>query len=123
MLTVEDAADHYALTPGTIRARIRAGDLRAQRINRHYRLDWEDVWSCEQGPAPKGRRAERYRMPLMTKSRVAAKLRVSVRTIERMIGCGLPTRSIWGAVRINPADARDWLVSHHDIDLRDDWHV
>lgn len=123
MLTVEDTAKHFALTPGTIRSRIKSGELRAQRVNRRYRLDWEDLWTCERGPMPKGRRAERYRMPLMTKSDIADYLRVSVKTVERMIADGLPTRNVWGAVRINPVDAQDWLAANLGIELGDDWHV
>lgn len=123
MLTVEEAAKHFALTPGTIRSRIKTGELRAQRVNRRYRLEWEDVWACERGPIPKGRRAEQYRMPLMTKFDIAGHLRISVRTVERMIANGLPTRNVWGAVRINPADARAWFSTHLGIELGDDWHV
>ncbi len=81
ILTVEETADHFDLTSGTIRSRITSGELRAQRINRHYRLEWEDVWACEKGPMPKGQRLERFRKPLMSKSSVAEKLRVSVKTI------------------------------------------
>ncbi len=123
MLTVEDTAEHFDLAPGTIRSRIRSGELRAQRINRQYRLVWEDIWACEKGPMPKGRRLERYRKPLMSKSRVAEKLRVSVKTIERMIGRGLPTRNTFGSVRINPDDARDWIHSNLEFELADDWYV
>ena len=123
MLTVEDTAKHFSLTPETIRSRIKTGELRAQRVNRRYRLEWQDVWTCERGPMPKGRRAERYRMPLMTKFDIADRLRVSVKSVERMIADGLPTRNVWGAVRVNPADAQDWLAAHFDIELSDDWYV
>ncbi|SFT70111.1 helix-turn-helix domain-containing protein [Sedimentitalea nanhaiensis] len=123
MLTVEDTAEHFDLTPGTIRNRIKRGELRAQRINRQYRLAWEDVWACEKGPMPKGQRLERYRKPLMSKSRVAEKLRVSVKTIERMIGGGLPTRNAFGSVRINPDDARDWIHAHLEFELAEEWYV
>lgn len=123
MLTVEETAGHFDLTPGTVRNWIKSGELRAQRINRHYRLEWEDVWACEKGPMPKGQRLERYRKPLMSKSSVAEKLRVCVKTIERMIGEGLPTRNVFGSVRINPDDARDWIHASREFELAEDWYV
>ncbi|MGR3549646.1 helix-turn-helix domain-containing protein [Pseudooceanicola sp.] len=123
MLTVEDAAKHFNLTSGTIRGRIKNGELRAQRINRQYRLAWEDIWACEQGPLPKGQRRERYRKPLMNKSEFAEKLRCSVKSIERMIADGLPTRNVFGSVRINPDDARDWIRSNLQFELAENWYV
>jgi len=123
MLTVKDTAEHFNLTSGTIRSRIKSGDLPAQRINRNYRLEWENVWACERGPMPKGQRLERFRKPLMSKINVAEKLRVSVKTIERMIGDGLPTRNVFGSVRINPDDARDWIHASREFELAEDWYV
>lgn len=123
MLTVEDTAKHFSLTPETIRSRIKTGELRAQRINRAYRLEWQDVWTCERGPMPKGRRIARYRMPLVTKFDVAEELCVSVKSVERMIDDSLPTRNVWGSVRMNPADVKDWLAVNLGIELTDDWHI
>ena len=121
MLTVEEVAAHHRQSPGTIRARIKDGRLRAQRINRRYRVEWEDVWACERGPMPKGKRRDRYREPLMTKAELASRLKVSKRTIERMIAEGLPTRNLDNSVRVNPEDARDWLATRYEIDLAEDW--
>lgn len=121
MLTVKDTAEHFNLTSGTIRSRIKSGDLPAQRINRNYRLEWENVWACERGPMPKGQRLERFRKPLMSKLNVAEKLRFSVKTIERVIADGLPTRNVFGSVRINPDDARDWINANLEFDLAEDW--
>lgn len=123
MLTVEDTAEHFDLTAGTIRNQIKTGKLRAQRINRQYRLAWEDVWACEKGPMPKGQRLARYRKPLMSKLSVAKKLRYSVKSIERMIADGLPTRNVFGSVRVNPDDARDWINANLEFDLAEDWYV
>lgn len=123
MLTVEDTAKHFALTDDTIRNHIKSGDLRAQRINRSYRLEWQDVWTCERGPMPKGRRIARYRMPLATKFDVAEELRTSIKSVERMIADGLPTRNVWGSVRLNPADVKDWVYVNLGVELKDDWHV
>ncbi|SMX35270.1 helix-turn-helix domain-containing protein [Actibacterium lipolyticum] len=123
MLTVEDTATHFDLTSGTIRTWIKRGVLPAQRIKGQYRLVWEDVWACEKGPMPKGLRLERYRKPLMRKSSVAKKLRYSVKSIERMIADGLPTRNVFGSVRINPDDARDWINANLEFNLAEDWYV
>lgn len=109
MLTVEEVARHYALKPDTVRRHIRRGELDAVRLNRSYRIDWPAVWSCEEGPAPRGRATARYQMPLLTKKDLAAALRVSPRTVERWVETGLPTRNVFGRVRVNPHDAADWL--------------
>lgn len=123
MLTVEDTAKHFELTSGTIRIHIKSGELRAQSMNKQYRLSWEDVWACEKGPMPKGQRLERYRKPLMSKSTVAQKLLCGVKSIERMIADGLPTRNVFGSVRINPDDARDWIHANLEFKLAEDWDV
>jgi len=121
MLTVNDVAAHFRLRPDTVRARIKAGDLFAVRINRTYRLNWLDIWACENGPAPKDARIARYQKPLMRKKEVAGALEVSPRTVERWIADGLPTRSVFGHVRLNPDDVRDWLTRRFDLDLPEDW--
>jgi hypothetical protein len=40
-----------------------------------------------------------------------------------MIDDGLPTRNVWGSVRMNPADVKDWLAVNLGVELKDDWHV
>jgi excisionase family DNA binding protein len=112
MLTVDEVARHYALKPDTIRRHIRRGDLDAVRLNRSYRIDWPAVWSCEEGPVPRGRATARYQVPLLTKNDLAAALRVSPRTVERWVETGLPTRNVFGRVRINPYDAARWLSGY-----------
>ena len=117
MLTVEDVARHFALSTGTVRKRIRSGTLPAARVNRTYRLAWPDVWSQEAGPFPRGARQARYKQPLMTKKQLAARTGMSVRTVERWIADGLPVRPVFGAVRINPADAAEWLKMRFGLEL------
>ena len=51
----------------------------------------------------------RYQDDLLGKKTIASALRVSVRTVERWIDKGLPTRNVFGAVRCNPHDVTDWL--------------
>lgn len=122
MLSIEDVANHYGLRPDTIRRKIRAGELHAIRIGRTYRLDWPDVWACEDGPMPKRARITRYQDRLLCKKSIAGALRVSVRTVERWIDDGLPTRNVFGAVRCNPHDVTDWL-SLQGVALPPAWWV
>lgn len=121
MLSIEDVAQHYGLRPDTIRRKIREGRIEATRMRRVYRLDWRDVWACEEGPMPKGGRAARYRDRLLSKKTIAGRLGVSVRTVERWISDGLPTRTVFGAVRCNPHDVADWLRLQMDTTLPEDW--
>lgn len=54
---------------------------------------------------PKGLRRQRYKDPLLTKQDLAHGTGNSTRTIERWIADGLPTRNVFGMVRMNQADA------------------
>ena len=121
MLSVEDVARHYGLRPETVRRKVRAGEICAIRMCRNYRLDWRDVWACEDGPMPNGAQIARYQDRLLSKKEIASALGVSVKTVERWIGNGLPTRAVFGAVRCNPHDVTDWLRAVLDIRLPDDW--
>lgn len=121
MLSIEEVADHYGLRPDTVRRKVREGQIEAIRIGRVYRLDWPDVWACEEGPKPTGTRIARYQIPLMGKKAIADALSVSVRTVERWITDGLPTRNVLGAVRCNPHDVADRLRSAMGISLPVSW--
>lgn len=120
MLTVEEVAEHFRLRPDTVRGRIKSGELPAVRIHREYRLEWRDVWACEQGPVPKGPREARYRVPLLTKKHLATALKVGMRTVERWIAAGLPTRNAFGAIRMNPHDVEGWFKAR-GVTLPPDW--
>lgn len=109
MLSVEEVANYFGLRPDTVRRKIRAGEIEATRIGRVYRMDWRDVWACEDGPMPKRARITRYQDNLLGKKVIAGALRVSVLTVERWIDDGLPTRNVFGRVRCNPHDVTDWL--------------
>jgi len=109
MLTVEDVARHWKLRPETVRKMIARGSLPAMRMNRQYRLRWEDVWSIEQGRMPKGGARPRYQEPLLTRKELAGRCRVSLRTVDRWICDGLPTRNVAGSTRFNVGEAGDWL--------------
>lgn len=117
MLTVRATALHFGLAPATVRRKILCGELRAERINRNYRVRWEDVWSCERGPMPRCGTRARYQLPLIDKVQLSHVLNVSVRTVERWLAGGLPTRNVFGSVRMNPVDVQDWLALRLGLDL------
>ena len=109
MLTTTEVAHHFALTSATIRRKILAGEILATKNRRDHRLTWESVWSCERGPMPRGQLRERYKAPLLSKKHLGLATGYDTRTVERWIENGLPTRNVFGSVRINPSDAKDWL--------------
>jgi len=120
MLTVAEVAKHYSLKPDTIRRKIRKGAIDAIGFGGSYRLNWPDVWACEHGPTPKGPRISRYQDDLLSKTEIANELIVCVRTVERWIAEGLPTRNVFGRVRCNPHDVTDWMKLR-GINLPADW--
>ena len=121
MLTIAEAASHCGLKAATIRGKIRTGELPAIRMNRQYRVDWNDIWRCEDGPLPRGHQVPRYQADLLSKKLVANALNVSVRTVERWIAEGLPTRNVFGAIRMNPHDVDDWFRARFEARLPADW--
>lgn len=119
MLTLEEVSDHWSLRPAAVRDRIRSGELRAVRIGGRYRTTWPDVWACESGVRPTGALAARHRTPLLTKADLAQVMRVSVRTVERWMHDGLPTRSVGSNTRFNRAEVAIWLRARFGIDVGD----
>ena len=121
MLTIGEVASHWGLKAATVRGKIKGGELAAIRINRQFRVDWKDVWRCEQGAMPRSRQVARYEADLLSKKRVAQALNVSVRTVERWLAEGLPTRNVFGVTRMNPHDVEDWFRSHFGTVLPSGW--
>ncbi|WP_306132005.1 helix-turn-helix domain-containing protein [Roseivivax marinus] len=117
-LTAQEVAGHFQLRPSTIRRWSSDGRIASHRIGRQLRFTWDQVWACENGPFPRKQLRQRYSRPLWTKRDVATLLSVSNRSVERWIERGLPTRNVYGAVRVNPYDARDWLANRFGIDLQ-----
>lgn len=114
-LTIAQVADHFRLSPRTVRDRIKHGDLRAVRVGGAWRCRWSDIWAVEKGPTPKGSRAVDYMAPLWTKKEFGALWGKSERTVERWIAEGLPTRNVFDSVRIAPADAAVWMFQTFSI--------
>lgn len=108
-LTVAAVADHYALSESTIRGHLRTGTLPGVRLKGAWRCSWPDVWATERGPMPQGARSARYKEHLLRKKDLAAKWSTCEKTVERWIEDGLPTRNVFGSVRIAPVDAETWI--------------
>ncbi len=114
-LSVAQVAEHWRLTPATVGAMLRTGTLRGVRVNRLWRTSWHEVWAVEDGPRPQGARCAALRRPLLRKADLAASRGVSVRTVERWLADGLPTRDVGASVRIAPADADIWLAGRFGL--------
>ena len=117
-LSVRDVATHFGLSARTVRQKLQDGVLTGVRLAGQWRCSWPDVWAAEHGPLPRGRRAELYKEPLLTKRILADKWGVSERTVERWIEGGLPTRNVFGSIRIAPVDADDWITQTFGIAKR-----
>lgn len=109
MLTVEHASQHFKLSSATLRKKAANGEINCIRIGREYRFEWADIWACEKGRTPRSVDKSRYQLDLLGKGEIAAALSVSVRTVERWIADGMPTRNAFGSVRCNPLDITEWL--------------
>ena len=108
-LTVAAVANHYALSPRTVRGHLQTGSLYGVRLKGEWRCSWPDVWAAERGPMPKGARTARYKERLLKKKDFAAKWATCEKTVERWIKDGLPTRNVFGSVRIAPVEAETWI--------------
>jgi len=118
ILTVAEVADHYDLTERTIRDHLKSGALPGARVRGRWMCQWQDVWSAERGPFPRAHRQILYQTPMLSKRRLAERLRVSRSTIDRYIEEGLPTRNVFGSVRIAPFDAETWLHATYGLEIR-----
>ena len=114
-LTPAKVAKHLRLTTDTVREKLRAGELAGIRIGRDWRCSWPDVWAVERGPTPRGPRQADYERDLLTKRDLAARWGVSVRTLERWIAYGLPTRNAFASTRIAPVDADAWCAARFGL--------
>lgn len=115
MLSVQELSEHWSIKPRTIRQYAGQG-LKHHRVNREYRFDWPDIWSFEEGPRPPTALHERYTTPLATKRTLATALKKSVRSVDRFIERGLPTRNVGANVRFHIYDAAAWLERHAGVD-------
>lgn len=117
ILTVADVAAHFALEPRTIRTHLKSGALPGAKVRGKWMCQWQDVWSAERGPFPKGDRQGLYQKPMRSRRSLAAKLEVHISTVDRYIEEGLPTRNVFGSVRIAPFDAETWLRATYGLSI------
>jgi len=119
-LTVSRCARHFGFSTRTVYKMIKSGELPAELFGHHV-IGWPDAWACEQGPTPRAALQPRYMSDLLSRRGLAAKTGRSLRTVDRWLADGLPTRNVRESVRINALDAADWLSAHYDctVPLRD----
>jgi excisionase family DNA binding protein len=78
LLTIDQAAARLGAYPGTIRRRIKRGEIQARRGNRGQ-------WLVELPPIPEAVRAP-DRAPIQAESELVAELRASIQRLERELG-------------------------------------
>ena len=88
---------------------LKSGELRAELFG-HYVIDFPDAWACEQGPAPRPALYPRYMSDLLCREGLAKKTNRSLRTVDRWLAAGLPTRNLRDSVRFHALDAADGLA-------------
>ncbi|TYB85214.1 helix-turn-helix domain-containing protein [Oceaniovalibus sp. ACAM 378] len=116
LLTIADVSEHFRLRPATVRKYVRDGQVSGHLVGREYRFSWANVWAIEDGPQPRGtQQQERYKLPLITKTDIAASMAISLRTVDRWIASGMPTRNVGNNVRLNPRDSQHWLKSEFGL--------
>lgn len=117
MISSAELSKHWRLNAATIRHYHASGALQGFRVNRSLRFEWSAIWALEKAPVPASRQAGRYQTPLLTKRDLGHALGVSVRSIDRFMQRGLPTRNVGANVRFNRFDAAEWLALHAGVDL------
>lgn len=117
LLTVGDVSGRWQLGPRTVRDMIRSGALPSCRMGRTHRIRAADMWACEDGPFPRGPAQKRALKPLMTVCDIAAPLRVDIRTVERWLAEGFPTRNVGKNVLLDEDLARAWILANKGLTL------
>lgn len=89
----------------------RAGWLVARRDGGVLGYSWQDVWTFEGGPPPRGRESA-WKVDLLTPEEVAMRCPLAPSTIIERSKLGiLPCRRIGRAYRFIPAQVQEWLLS------------
>lgn len=108
-LSVRGCARHWAVSQRKVYGMLKNGLLRAEKFGT-WEIAWDDVWALESGPVPRGERLALYRLDLLTRHSLAERLGCCLRTVDRYLEAGMPTRNVGGSVRISPVDAAEWLL-------------
>ncbi|WP_176214459.1 AlpA family transcriptional regulator [Roseovarius sp. A-2] len=116
-LSVTDCARHFSFSERTVYEMIKSGELRAEKFG-SYLIAWPDAWACEQGPVPRPELYMRYMSDLLSRQALARRSGRSLRTVDRWLDSGLPTRNVRASVRVNPVDAAEWLRGKYGTSIR-----
>lgn len=116
-LSVADCARHFSFSERTVYEMIKSDELPAEQFG-SYLIAWPDVWACEHGPMPRPALYTRYMSDLLDRRTLAARTGRSLRTVDRWLDSGLPTRNVRASVRVNAADAADWLGGKYGTSVR-----
>jgi excisionase family DNA binding protein len=117
MLTIQQASEYLGVAPATVYAMVRGGQIDIVRIGGRLRVTWDAVWCASDGQRVMGIDTRCMQRPLLRKSDVARTFGVSVRTVERWIADGLPTRRVRRAVRLAPAEVDRWARRRFGVGL------
>ena len=107
-LGVAECARHFSFSEKTVYEMVKSGALPAEKFG-PYVIAWPDVWACEQGSLPRPALYPRYMTDLLSRQALARHTGRSLRTVDRWLDGGLPTRNVRDSVRVNAVDAADWL--------------
>ncbi len=116
-LSVANCARHFSFSEKTVYKMMKSGELPAEKFG-SYLIAWPDVWACEQGLVPRPELYTRYMSHLLDRRTLAARTERSLRTVDRWLDSGLPTRNVRASVRVNTADAVDWLRAKYGTSIR-----
>lgn len=108
-ITVLECARHWGVCTKTVYNMIKSGVLPATKFCGKHQIAWPDIWACEQGHRPRKRQQGRYKIDLLSREQMVERSETSLRTVDRWLAQGLPTRNVGTCVRVNPQDAADWL--------------
>lgn len=116
-LSVTKCARHFSFSDRTIYEMLKSGELPTEKFG-SYCIAWPDAWACEHGPVPRPELYTRYMSDLLSRRTLAEKTDKSLRTVDRWLDSGLPTRNVRASIRVNAADAADWLRAKYGSSVR-----
>lgn len=116
-LSVADCARHFSFSEKTVYEMTKSGELPADQFG-SYLIAWPDIWACEQAPVPRPALYPRYMSDLLSRQTLAKRTGKSLRTVDRWLDSGLPTRNVRASVRVNADDAADWLRAKYGTSVR-----
>ncbi|WP_281969210.1 DNA-binding protein [Roseovarius nanhaiticus] len=116
-LSVADCALHFSFSERTVYEMIKSGELPIEKFG-SYLIAWPDIWAREEGPMPRPALYTRFMTDLLSRQTLARRTGKSLRTVDRWLDRGLPTRNVRASVRVNAADAAEWLRAKYGASVR-----